>query len=329
MASFAEISGAPEHNSRSNKDAAMHIGKYYRYRRPLVVVGGVGTILATVLGVMLSSPNAKETADGTDGSPQIVAAARGVVEVEGGMVRISPQRDGVIVAVKAREGMRVKAGDVLAQLDDEREQLAERIAKAEVSQAESQFRLLQLKEKNLSKHLERLRRAAAGQAVSDQALDEAREAHDSSLVELDSASSTLEMVRARYSLAQYESQLRLVRAPADAVIIHQNIRVGEAVSVQAMTELFTLMPALPKVVHAEIPEEFLSSVRQDMIVDVIPENQSSQPFKGRVARLSSVVTKAEQTSAERSDVRTVSAIITIDGDLPLLVGQRVVIKAVQ
>lgn len=294
-------------------------------RKTILMAGG-----AAIAGLLLLSglPHAAEQSDNPASSPQIVAAARGVVDVEGGIVRISPPRDGVVVAVNVHEGSVVRVGDVLAQLDSKQETLAARISQDELMQSRRQLQLMQLKEKSSSRQLERLRRAAASDAVSKQALDEANDAHAALAVELEMASSAVEIAQFRQGMAEHEAELRTIRAPVDGVIVRQSARVGEAFSTQAMTELFSILPDKAKIIRAEIPEEFLGAIAPDVPVEIVTDNNPAAPFAGTVVRVSPVLTQAKrgETNDERSDIRTASAIIRVDGNVPLTVGQRVVIK---
>jgi multidrug efflux pump subunit AcrA (membrane-fusion protein) len=47
-----------------------------------------------------------------------VAIGRGRVDIDGGLIQIAAQRDGVVVEVFVEEGANVKAGQLLARLDD-------------------------------------------------------------------------------------------------------------------------------------------------------------------------------------------------------------------
>jgi multidrug resistance efflux pump len=285
-------------------------------------------ILWTAVGV----PKADESSDAAERiAPAITAAARGTVDVEGGLYRITAVRDGIVADVPASEGAYVRKGDVLALLDRRQEEAAVRIAEQEVSQAEDHHKLLEIKERNLSKTYERMRRAAAGKAVSDQALEDARNAYETQAIETNSAATALNIARERLEMAKREVSLREIKAPADGVIIRQAVKAGEAVSSQAMSEMFVLLPDGPKIVRADIPEEYLNLVGPDMTVEIIPEGRSTQTVLGRVGRVSKVLTHAKSTEdpGERSDIRTANCIITVPRDAPLAIGQRVVVRVLK
>lgn len=285
-----------------------------------------------VLWMTVGMPRAGESAEAAEAaSPAIAAAARGTVDVEGGLYRITAVRDGVVASVEAAEGAYVRKGDVLAVLDSQQEEASVRIAESELSQAEDRYKLLQLKTKNLGKTLERMQRAAAGKAVSDQALSDARDAYETQTIETNSASSALSVARERLDIAKREVNVRSMKAPADGVIVRQAVKAGEAVSVQAMTEMFVLLPDGPKIVRADIPEEYLGSVGPGMSVEIAAEGRTTQSISGKITRISKVLSrpKSAENSGERSDVRAANCIITIARDAPLAIGQRVVVRVLK
>ncbi|PYB74213.1 HlyD family secretion protein [Rhizobium wuzhouense] len=303
----------------------MKLPRKNRYLAPLLAAG-----ILTPLALWLTSeaPSAGEDVPKTDvGRPPILAAARGVVDVEGGLLKITAPRDGMVRSVKVAEMKRVRAGDILAELDSQQEQLAARISEEEALQAEAHFKLLQVKMKSLEKQVQRMQRAAVGEAVSDQALDDVLASRDSLAIELKVAESAAGVARSRKEMAQHEVELRTVRAPADGLIIRQFARVGEVVSAQAMSELFTLLPDGMKIVRAELPEQFLGDVQAGVPVEVVAEDRMAQAVPGSLDRISPVLMQSSnQVSGERNDVRTATSIVTIDQNAPFRIGQRVIVR---
>ncbi|RKE77391.1 HlyD family efflux transporter periplasmic adaptor subunit [Rhizobium sp. AG855] len=303
----------------------MKLPRKNRYLAPLLAAG-----ILTPLALWLTSeaPSAGEDVPKADvGRPPILAAARGVVDVEGGLLKITAPRDGMVRSVKVSEMKRVRTGDILAELDSQQEQLAARISEEEALQAEAHFKLLQVKMKSLEKQVQRMQRAAAGEAVSDQALDDILASRDSLAIELKMAESAAGVARSRKEMAQHEVELRTVRAPADGLIIRQFARVGEVVSAQAMSELFTLLPDGMKIVRAELPEQFLGDVQAGVPVEVVAEDRMTQAVPGSLDRISPVLMQSSnQVSGERNDVRTATSIVTIDQNAPFRIGQRVIVR---
>lgn len=303
--------------------------KLKRSHRVLATAILGASVTLCVLWITIGIPRAEENPDAAEPEPSaIVAAARGTVDVEGGVYRMTATRDGIVASVVVAEGAYVRKGDLLAVLDSRQEESGVRIAGEEVAQAKDHHKLLQLKAKNLSKTLERMQRAAAGQAVSEQALGDARDAYETQAIEASSAASAVNVALERLEIAKWEVSQRMIKAPADGVVIRQAVKAGEAVSSQAMSEMFVVLPDGPKIVRADIPEEYLGLVGPGMPVEIVAEGRMAQTISGKISRISKVLTRPKSTenSGERSDIRTANCVISIAHDAPLAIGQRVVVR---
>lgn len=300
---------------------------FSRIKRPAVTTISAGLIGTALLYFTALSPNAEEDSDRPDlVGPPIMAAARGVVDIPGGLLRVTSPRDGIVASLSVHEGDQVKAGDIMAILDSGQELLSAKIASEETLQAEEQYNLLQMKMKNLSRQADRVKRAAAGNAVSDQALDEALSARDSLAAELRVAASVLAATHMRRDIAAREVEIRTIRAPVDGFIIHQGIKVGEFATASGGTEMFTILPEGQKIIRAEIPEQFLDSVKPGLPVEVLAEDRTGQSYQGRISRISPVLMQSTGMPGERNDIRTATSIVMVSRDAPFRVGQRVIIR---
>lgn len=298
-----------------------------RVKRPTVTTISAGLIGGALLYFTALSPSAEEDADRPElVGPPIMAAARGVVDIPGGLLRVTSPRDGSVASLLVHEGDQVKAGDILATLDSEQESLSAKIAAEEAVQAQEQYKLLQMKMKNLSRQADRVKRAAAGNAVSDQALDDAISARDSLGSELKVAASILAASQMRRDMAIREVEIRTIRAPVDGFIIRQGVKVGEFPAANGATEMFTILPESQKIIRAEIPEQFLDSVKPGLPVEVLAEDRSGQSYEGRISRISPVLMQSNGMPGERNDIRTASSTILVSRDAPFRVGQRVIIR---
>ncbi len=298
-----------------------------RIKRPAVTIISAGLIGVALLYFTALSPSAQEGPDRPDlVGPAILAAARGVVDIPGGLFRVTSPRDGIVASLLVHEGDQVKAGDVMAILDSSQETLSVKIASEEALQAEEQHNLLQMKMKNLSRQADRVKRAAAANAVSAQALDDALAARDNLAGELKVAASVLAVARMRRDITKREVEIRTIRAPVDGLIIRQGIKVGEFAAANGATVVFTLLPKGPKIVRAEIPEQFLDNVKPGTAVKVVAEDRIGQAYQGRISRVSPVLMQSTGISGERNDSRTATSTVMLSPDAPFRVGQRVIIR---
>lgn len=300
----------------------MHRRLFVRCAIALATAGCVGW------GIWLMSDATEANEVEIAAKPGIIAAARGVVDVEGGLLRLSAQRDGMIQEVVVAEGQKVKQGDILAVIDSRHEVIALHTAEAEVRQAQGQLSLLKTKLQAQTRQVDRLRRAAAGKAVSTQTLDEAEALLATTKGEIAIAEAALAAAESRMENSRLEIDMRTVRAPIDARIVHRSTKVGEVVSAQNLTELFMLLPETPRIVRAEIQEQFVKLIKPGMDVDVVAESGDGVLVKGRVIRIGHVLAqvKSRDTPGERVDVRTADCIISIPPKVHMLIGQRVVVR---
>ncbi|SDP70518.1 RND family efflux transporter, MFP subunit [Phyllobacterium sp. OV277] len=300
----------------------MHRRLFVRCAIALATAGCVGW------GIWLMSDATEANEVEIAAKPGIIAAARGVVDVEGGLLRLSAQRDGMIQEVLVAEGQKVKQGDILAVIDSRHEVIALHTAEAEVRQAQGQLSLLKTKLQAQTRQVDRLRRAAAGKAVSTQTLDEAEALLATTKGEIAIAEAALAAAESRMENSRLEIDMRTVRAPIDARIVHRSTKIGEVVSAQNLTELFMLLPETPRIVRAEIQEQFVKLIKPGMDVDVVAESGDGVLVKGRVIRIGHVLAqvKSRDTPGERVDVRTADCIISIPPKVHMLIGQRVVVR---
>ena len=142
-------------------------------------------ILALLLGVPLAAcQGTPPDAQAQTAGPVYVASGKGRIDIEGGVIRLAAQRDGIIARVHAEEGERVQAGQRLAELDHEtaRRQLA--LAEAELGEARAALARVEVDWRAAQREVERLRSLADNDNVSAQERDLARDRHDGALAAL-------------------------------------------------------------------------------------------------------------------------------------------------
>lgn len=300
--------------------------------RNLIAAGSLGLLVLLALGAGLGallSPAASEPdpAAVLAQSP-VIAAARGRVEVEGGLSRVLAARDGIVREVRATEGQRVKAGEVLAMLDARAADIAVQAAQAELGEAQARLSAAQAKRDGLARHVERVRRAAKAQAVPLQALDEAEVGLAGAAAEARMAEAGAALAAARLDSARFELDQRQVRTAQDGQVVRRSVKRGDTVSAAAMTELFVIMPDAPLVVRAEIQEQFVRQVTAGLEVEIVSESDEHLTTVGRVLRVGQFLDtrRSSENVAERVDVRVADCIISLDAPGAFLVGQRVYVR---
>lgn len=256
------------------------------------------------------------------------AIANGKADVEGGIIQVAARRGGVVKAVYVQEGQRVAAGQILARQEDDEPRLALARAQAEVAQAESQLRALQVDINTARREYERLEKLVDTNFVAAQRIDEARDAIATAEARLASQQASIQTARARLNEAAYNLELTVIRAPMDGRIVRRYANPGAGASTLNVSNMFDLEPDTQRIVRAEIVEADIPNVTDGQEVELVSEVDPSKVYVGRVLRrapLFGARKLASEDPSQRTDERVVEVVVSAD-NAPLLIGQRVLVK---
>jgi multidrug resistance efflux pump len=293
----------------------------YRLRLPL-------TLLAAALLAGCSQNDAPATAHAA--ATPYSAVARGRIDIEGGLLKLTMPSEGVVAQVDAHEGDHVHKGQLLVQLDLAPAKLALDTALAEQQQATAQIGALEERGRSASLRASRLEQAAKAGAGDMQSADDAREAARQAQVELNNARAAASLAAQKVAGARYQLELRSLRAPVDGQVVHRLVQPGASVS-PAAGPIFVLLPDAPRVVRAELNESFIGVVHEGMPAEVDDDSGSGMaPLKAHVLRIGNVfgASTLEDDPQVRANTRSVECVLTFDQppSAPLRIGQRVLVK---
>ena len=254
-----------------------------------------------------------------------VASAKGRIDIEGGVVKLAARRDGIVQKVLVEEGESVKAGQLLAVLDDEQARLSANLANAETEQARQALPILTIRLAATQREEARLAPLAPDQLVTMQEMDQARDQVKLAQAEISASQSALQVASRKLEVARYEIEQRTVRAPLDGQIVRRQARPGDGVSTLNVTPMFVFAPDAPRIVRAELEERFLSNVKPGQMAQVVIEADERQVFSAKVIRLARVVGMRSPSDdpGEKQDARVAECVLSIDAP-NLLIGQRVI-----
>jgi HlyD family secretion protein len=296
----------------------------------------IGLILIVILLVgfnfMQANAAKKKAADERSAAQKIespyAAIANGKVDIEGGIIQIAARRGGVVREVLVQEGDRVVAGQILARQEDDEPRLALQSAAADVVQAESQLRLIEVDIRAAQREYERLERLVDTNFVAAQRLDQARDAIAQAQARLGSQQAAVQTARARRDQAAYNVELTVIRAPQSGRIVRRYANPGAGASTLNVSTMFDLEPDAPRIARAEIVESDIPNITVGQAVEITPEGDPSKVYVGSVLRRAAVFGARKLASddpSQRSDERVVEVVVAA-GDAPLLIGQRVLVK---
>jgi len=195
-----------------------------------------------------------------------------ILEAEGD-ASVVAKVGGVVKGILVEEGANVKAGQILAKLDDEK--LAVQLA-----QAEANLRKL---ENDFHRHEELFNKKLVSAEVYQRAKFE------------------YESQKAAFDMVKLEYDYSAIRAPISGVVAERMIKVGNMVLPNTPTFRVTDFDPLLAVLH--VPEREMGKLRAgqpaSITVDAVPDAE----FSGRIARISPVVDPTTGTIKVTVEVR--------------------------
>lgn len=191
---------------------------------------------------------------------EVTAAFQGtanlVAEAESEVVT---KTSGVVLKIHVEEGDRVKAGQVLAELDSDRQRLSLRQSQTNLAKLENDFK----------RQSEMISRKLISQDV-----------YDRSKFDIDTQRAAVDMMKLDLSYTQ-------IRAPIDGVVSKRNVKLGNLI--QLNQPLFKIDDFDPLEATVNVPEREMRLIAAkqpvQMLVDALPD----AVFTGTVGRVSPVV----------------------------------------
>ena len=229
-------------------------------------------------------------------------------------VTISSEADGKVRRILADLGDRVKAGQVLIELDSEKQQYTYEQQQAALARSLAQYGATDPKQLPEIEKTPEVRRANAELVQATQAFDRANELHKRTLISqqaLDDARAALQSARSRYdaalqggkdlraSIQGSEATMKLadrqlrdtqIRAPFDGYVEKRLVNLGELV--KAQMPVMAIVRLDPLKVIAEIPERMTPWVTDGRPVELRVDAYQNRTFSGTVTRISPAVNTA-------------------------------------
>jgi HlyD family secretion protein len=272
---------------------------------------------------------------GPEAPPQAIEppllTARGLIDVDGGLVQIASDRDGVIREVLVAEGEKVVKGQPMALVDDQAARIQLSIAEAQVIEKEAAVDQGMVALRQARRERDRVLPLYESGAVSQKSVDLAEDELRQAMATLALRQAELVTSRAQLVSARHEVDVRTVRAPAEGTVIRRFVRPGDGVSTLNVTSLFSFAPNTGVIVRAEVEEDAAGGLTVDQKADIVFESdQARRLATGKVTRVAAAFGPRRATSYEttdRADIRVIEAIVAFDGTPPPTpLGQRVIVR---
>ncbi len=144
-------------------------------------------------------------------------------------VQISAKVVGEVTRLTVREGDRVTEGQVLLQIEPDVYQAVRDQARAALQQAQAQIRSIEVKLADAQRTLRRQQELFAQGLTSQEQVDAARLAVDTTTVQLAVQRHAVEQARSSLKRAEDDLKRTIIRSPMDGVVIQLNTEKGETV----------------------------------------------------------------------------------------------------
>jgi HlyD family secretion protein len=211
--------------------------------------------------------------------------------------RIAAEIGGRVVEIRHREGAHVKAGEPLVLLAQESLRARVDQAKEGVPVAIARREDACLRRDRASRELDRFRRLAEENVVSEDRLDALQYAFDSARVACEAAGAELAQARANLVLAESELEKTVIVAPFDGVVAEVNVEVGEWVTpsppLLTAPAVIDLIDPTSIYVSAPMDEVDAGAIRTGLPVKVSVDSNPGESFAGHVTRVAPYVLDAE------------------------------------
>jgi HlyD family secretion protein len=275
-----------------------------RRRRKWAWLGAIA-LLALAAGVWLAlqprAPTVQATPIVTTYPSQqyVVLNATGYVVAQR-KAAIASKATGRLEWLGVTEGSRVKAGEVIARLDNRDVVAQAQSAEANVRAAKAALAQAQAEQWDATTSLKRNEELLAKGFVSQAALDGAKMRADRAIAGVASARAAIGVAEANARNAEVAVDYTLIRAPFDGVILSKSANVGDMVTpfssaadskgaVVAMADMSTLE------VEADVSESSLAKVHVGQPCEITLDALPNVRFRGRISRMVPTVDRAKAT----------------------------------
>jgi HlyD family secretion protein len=199
-------------------------------------------------------------------------------------VQVGSQVSGTIDKLYVDFNSKVKAGQVVGQLNQDKFKAALDQAKANFVAAQSSLAKARVSVEDADRSLRRTRELRKRELTAQSELDAAQTAYDAALAQLEVNKAQVAQAQAAVNQMSVDLNNTTIRSPVDGIVISRNVDVGQTVaaSLQAPT-LFTIANDLSKMeVHTNVDEADVGNVWESQEVTFTVDAFPARRFRGKV-----------------------------------------------
>lgn len=302
----------PEADAHASHEPPVPRPDIRRYRTPALVVASIAAAIGLLrLTIFAPKPVPVQVASVTRGRvEQTVTNSRAGTVKARRRAKLSPQEGGRVVALPKRKGDRVRAGEVLLELDASVPRARLDLARRDADAAAAERTRACLAADRAARELERNRRLAQRGIVSADLLDEVDSASRAATAGCEAAGANQQRARAAVEVAASELEHMTLRAPFDGVIADLSIEVGEwstpSPPVIQVPSVIDVIDTSSIYVSAPMDEVDSARLGPRLAAQVAVDSYPGQRFPGHVVRVAAYVLDIEEQN------RTVEIEIELD-----------------
>jgi HlyD family secretion protein len=202
-------------------------------------------------------------------------------------VQVGSQVSGTIEKLFANFNSKVKAGEIVAQLNQDKFKAAVEQAKANFIAAQSTLAKGKVAVVDATRTLERTRELRLRELTAQSDLDAAQTAYDAAVAQVEVSRAQVAQAQAAINQVSVDLNNTVIRSPVDGIVISRNVDVGQTVaaSLQAPT-LFTIANDLAKMeVHSNVDEADVGNVWEGQDVTFTVDAFPARRFRGKVSQV--------------------------------------------
>ncbi len=288
----------------------MKIKKFVFTGIALLLVGGAGfaywslgnsTAESPYLTVAASKANVRQVVSST-GTLQAVVT-----------VQVGSQVSGTIEKLSADFNTKVKAGQVVAQLNQDKFRASVDQARANLLAAQANHAKAKVSVMDAQRTLERNRELRKRELTAQSELDAAQTAYDAAAAQLNVNQAQTAQAQAALSQSSVDLNNTVIRSPVDGIVISRTVDVGQTVAASLTAPiLFTIANDLSKMeVHTSVDEADVGNVHEGQQVSFTVDAFPARRFRGKVFQVRNAPTIVQ-------NVVTYDAVVRIDNKELLL-----------
>lgn len=240
-----------------------------------------------------TSPNAPAAVAAPQPSPaEQVLVASGPLVVEN-QVDVSAQREGLIAAIFAEPGIKVKKGEILAKLDDRQVSANLEAARARTRSTAADLHNWEAETKVLDADLRRAEKMWEAGLIPKEQIEHARYKAESDHWDVERVRELLLNAQASERSLELELEKTLVVSPFDGVVARRYVRVGKKVDLGE--RLFWVTAESPLRIRFTLPESFLGRIAKGQLFGLTSPDLEGQRWRANVIEMSPVVDPSSGT----------------------------------